>query len=233
MGTGFITATVPTYVCEVSKAEKRGTMVATQLSIMIFGICLAYWTDYGAVATLDPNSEFVWRFPVAFQSVFAIGCATMIWALQESPRWLYAHGKHAQATRVFAQLYDTPEESAEVAESIGELREAMKMEQKASTGEGFQWKAIFVDKSDVKTTRRIMLAFAVGCWQELLGSSVLSYFATILFEKNLNFSLNKSLLLAGLLNIAYFFGALPPIFTYDRFGRKSVLIYGSALMTLA
>ena len=210
----------------------RGSMIALQLALAILGVVIAYWLDYGVVQHLE--GQVVWRFPIAFQCVFAIACGTSIWTLPESPRWLYKKGRHTQAISVFAQLFDCELDAISVRESIAEIQEAILLEKSASqTNGGFEWNNILYDKSDLKITRRIELTFLVGFFQEITGSSMLVYFSSILFQDSLGFDAIKSQLLGGCLNVVYFAGALPAIWTFDKFGRRIVLISGSIVMTIS
>jgi MFS family permease len=68
-GMGCITSAVPIWQCETTPAHLRGRTMAIELSCLIVGIVVAYWIDYGC--SLYTN-EFQWRFPIAFQIVFAI-----------------------------------------------------------------------------------------------------------------------------------------------------------------
>lgn len=45
----------------------------------------AYWTDFGTAAY---SSSFQYRFPFAFQAVFAVLLIIQIIGLPETPRWL-------------------------------------------------------------------------------------------------------------------------------------------------
>lgn len=70
------------------------------------GICLSYWLDFG-FSFLEPSSVS-WRFPFAFQIVFAIIILVAILPLPESPRWLILKGKEDEAIEVLAALSDLP-----------------------------------------------------------------------------------------------------------------------------
>ena len=43
MGIGYITSVTPVYQSEVSKAAHRGWHVCCQLTMLLFGLMLAYW----------------------------------------------------------------------------------------------------------------------------------------------------------------------------------------------
>lgn len=70
------------------------------------GICLSYWLDFG-FSFLEP-SEVAWRFPIAFQMVFAILIIVLILELPESPRWLILKGEENEAMDVLSALSNLP-----------------------------------------------------------------------------------------------------------------------------
>lgn len=63
LGTGLTSSTVPMWIAEVAKAGVRGRDIAIELCIVLFGVALAYWMDYGMAKY---GGEVAWRFPVAF-----------------------------------------------------------------------------------------------------------------------------------------------------------------------
>ena len=171
IGNGMNTSTIPVYVAETAKSNLRGSMVAVQLNIVIFGIVLAYWLDYGTVRNL--TGEAVWRFPIAFQIVFAVITLATIMFLPESPRWLYAHGHKEESVTVLARLMDCDENDDRVAEIENEMEEAVRLE---SEQEKFHWKNLINDKTDVKTTRRLILCFMVQMMQQFTGINVTAFY---------------------------------------------------------
>lgn len=76
LGVGAFTATVPMWVTECSKAHNRGKMVMLEGCFAIGGVALASWLDFGFFFV--KNNPVNWRFPIAFQSVFAIIVLSLI-----------------------------------------------------------------------------------------------------------------------------------------------------------
>lgn len=65
------------------------------------GFCVANWMSY---ALFDSNGAFQWRFPLAFQLVYAAVVVTFLPLTVESPRWLLLRGRFEEARVALAQL---------------------------------------------------------------------------------------------------------------------------------
>lgn len=76
LGVGALTATVPMWVTECSKAHNRGRLVMLEGCFAIGGVALANWLNFGFYFL--KNNPVNWRFPIAFQSVFAIIVLSLI-----------------------------------------------------------------------------------------------------------------------------------------------------------
>ena len=92
------TSTVPTWASETSKSHKRGKMVMIEGAMISGGIMVSYWIDF-AFSWLEP-STISWRFPIAFQIMFALPLLALIMELPESPRWLILKGREDEALSV-------------------------------------------------------------------------------------------------------------------------------------
>jgi MFS family permease len=104
-GNGLNTSTVPTWQSECSKSHRRGQLVMVEGALITGGICISYWLDFGCSFI---NSQASWRFPIAFQIVFALTIMAFILELPESPRWLILKGKEDEAMSVLGALSDLP-----------------------------------------------------------------------------------------------------------------------------
>jgi len=228
IGNGMNTSTIPVYVSETARSNRRGSMIAVQLSIVIFGIVMAYWIDYGTVRNL--TGEAVWRFPIAFQIVFALITLSTILLLPESPRWLYGHGRKDESISVLSRLMSCDEDDEQVLYIVNEMEEAVRLE---SEQVKFQLKSILKDQTDVKTTRRLILCFMVQMMQQFTGINVTAFYVTIVLQKNVGLSLDTSALVAGFIQLAFWVGTLPPIWTVERFGRRPTLLIGSVVLSIS
>jgi Sugar (and other) transporter len=65
-----INSAVPTYLSETgSEVGDRGPANAFNAFMLISGVPIAYWVDYGFTKM---DNQISWRLPIAFQCIFAI-----------------------------------------------------------------------------------------------------------------------------------------------------------------
>ncbi|RDW76938.1 hypothetical protein BP6252_04991 [Coleophoma cylindrospora] len=231
VGNGMNTSTIPVYVSETAQSNRRGRAIAIQLSVVIFGTVIAYWLDYGTIKNL--TGEIIWRFPIAFQIVFALITLFSMPFLPDTPRWLYAHGRQAEALDVLSRLMSCPVDDPQVLRIEEEMKEALNIEKETTS---FKWMEIIHDKSDLKNTRRLVLCFMIQLMQQFTGINVIAFYGkstcvTIVLESNLGYSRSSSSFIAGFIQIAFWFGTFPPMIMVDKYGRRPVLLWGSVALT--
>jgi len=110
IGNGANTSSIPVWQAETSKSHNRGLLICIEAAMIAVGTVIAYWLDFG-FSFIDNSSQ--WRFPIAFQIVFAFLLIVGIMILPESPRWLLNHGDEAEAQKVLAALNQTTEDNEE------------------------------------------------------------------------------------------------------------------------
>jgi MFS family permease len=76
---GAISSAVPTYLSETGiEIGDRGPANAFNAALLISGVPLAYWIDYG-FTKMDTQAS--WRVPIIFQCLFAIFSGGIMWFL--------------------------------------------------------------------------------------------------------------------------------------------------------
>jgi MFS family permease len=180
---GLNTTMVPIWVAETSKAKSRGAFIAAQLSIVILGLTIAYWFDYGMLQHY-PNSSAVWRLPIAFQVVFILLTFATIFFLPESPRYLYANGHTEDADSIMARIYSVPVDSAEVAKHRADVFAVLEAEKEYH----FTFKNLFYDTSPVNTTWRLWLGVGIQFFQQMDGNNIVSYVSIVFVWRSMDLS---------------------------------------------
>ncbi|KAF7543473.1 hypothetical protein G7Z17_g10719 [Cylindrodendrum hubeiense] len=226
LGNGMNTSTIPVWHSELMNAHDRGRGLAIELAINIFGVMLAYWTDYGMSFVLN-ESQF--RFPLALQILFALVTLAGILALPESPRWLVAHDRHDEAREILwavnKNAKQITKDDAGISRNLAEIQHAIREEREAAQTSSF--KAMFKN-GDQKFLYRTLLGIGGQFMQQLSGINLITYYAPVIFQKSVGMSQRMSLLLAGFNGIAYFFSSLIPIWIIDRLGRRKLMLFAAA-----
>ena len=125
---------------------------------------IAYWIDYGA--SYGPP-DLVWRFPIAFQIIFAVIIAGGMFFLPESPRWLLTQERWEEGSRVIAALRGYEIDSEETANErtiiMDSIRASGFSEQKTTPV-----KALFTN-GKTQHFRRMMLGASSQLMQQVGG----------------------------------------------------------------
>ena len=133
------------------EARERGPEVSYQLALLITGVALAYWVDFGFVQGLDRHI-YLWRIPLAMQSCFAIFSAFLLFFLPDTPRWYYARGREAEGDAVLSRLHALPVES----EPVQLMRQEIVSSIKEEDDEGkINFWLLFWDNSELQFGRRL------------------------------------------------------------------------------
>jgi MFS family permease len=128
VGIGYITSVTPVYQSESSASSQRGWQVCCQLTIMLFGLILAYWINYGVNSH---RSGFQWRFSLLFQAVFAISILAIALWMPDAPRWLMGHdGNEERGLVVLTKLRGLKAENDIVQREKDDIVEAIIMKSK-------------------------------------------------------------------------------------------------------
>src|SRR5258706_1503998 len=98
LGIGGSSVLGPMYIAEVAPAKWRGRLVGLFQFNIVFGILLAYLSNYIVGAMQFGAAE--WRWKLGIPAVPAVFFLVMLFGIPRSPRWLVKKQKIAQARDV-------------------------------------------------------------------------------------------------------------------------------------
>ncbi|KAI8381271.1 general substrate transporter [Radiomyces spectabilis] len=224
-GNGMNTATVPVYQSEVSPPKSRGAHVCFECFLLVVGIGIAYWLEYGLYFV---GGEFAWRFPLAFQNLFALILIAGTFVLPETPRWLVAHDRDEEAKEVLARLWtDGDKDHPRCIAEYEEIRDGIDLERREGIS---SYKELF-SKGKFNNRYRVCLGMLSQIIQQLCGINVTTYYlATVMAQAGMDRA--TSMLMAGVDSIVYGLGSLLPIVLVERIGRRKIMIWGLVLQTI-
>src|SRR4051812_33268866 len=102
LGIGVSSVAAPTYVSEISTPSTRGRLVAMYQFNIVFGILIAFLSNYFLQGVGGPND---WRWMLGVMAVPSLIYTVMVFGIPESPRWLVAVKKDdATARKVMKRL---------------------------------------------------------------------------------------------------------------------------------
>lgn len=106
---GAITATVPSYIAELSVVSIRGILTGFFEVAYQLGSLVGFWINYGINQHMDVTSTASWRVPMAVQLIPAGFLFIGGFFLHESPLWLMRKGREEQATKVLEAVRKLPQ----------------------------------------------------------------------------------------------------------------------------
>jgi len=85
LGIGVSSVAAPTYISEISTATNRGRLVAMYQFNIVFGILVAYLSNYALAGVGGEND---WRYMLGMMAIPSILYTVLVLFIPESPRWL-------------------------------------------------------------------------------------------------------------------------------------------------
>ncbi|EED24029.1 sugar transporter, putative [Talaromyces stipitatus ATCC 10500] len=225
LGVGGFTAVVPMYISESSRAENRGRMVLLEGFFAIGGIVVASWLEFGLYYVQD--NDVSWRFPIAFQLIFAIIVTSCILFLPESPRWLVSKNRVEEAAVVLGRLEDTDGDSEAVALGLDTIQHSLQDE---SGSERSHNPFAF---NETRNFHRTCLAIGVNILAQMSGINIITFYSDTIFQTDLGYTGTTSRIISGCLQIWQFICAGIAVYLIDRVGRRRLLISAALGMAIS
>jgi sugar porter (SP) family MFS transporter len=223
-GNGINTSTVPTWQSECCKSHRRGQMVMIEGAMITCGITISYWVDFGLMFT-DPN-EVAWRFPLAFQIFFAAIILAFVMFLPESPRWLILKGREEEAREVLACLMGDETDEIFLDTEFTAIKATVLEMAKGS------FRDMFTMGPD-RHFHRTMLAYVNQMFQQISGINLITYYIPTILQSQIGLTGTVSRLISACNGTEYFAASWVAVFTVEKFGRRTLMIFGAIGMSLS
>ena len=206
VGVGASSVAAPFFISEIAPANKRGSLVATYQFNIVFGILIAFFSNYLIGSYIIENA---WRWMLGIEAVPAIIYCVMILGIPNSPRWLLLRGNdEAKAKKLLQQL----DPLANVEERIKAIKKSV-----------FRKQTNFFSG---QYNKPILLAFLLAFFNQVSGINFILYYAPRIFEAA---GINQSNTLIasvpiGIVNLIF---TLLGMYLIDKMGRKQLMTIGS------
>jgi len=230
LGVGIASMTSPMYIAEIAPAKKRGQLVSFYQLAVVFGFFIVFLAIYfigGGNSTTtstetidqihDHNVSNGWRVMFWSELLPAIAFFVLLFSVPHTPRWLMIKSREKDAKKALSKIIikesDVTLELNEIKLSLADNKHYKKANLFAK-GLGFV----------------LFLGIMLSVFQQITGINAILYYGAEIFSKALGYGPEDALkqqLWLGTVNLVFTFIA---IFTVDKWGRKPLLIVGTAGM---
>jgi sugar porter (SP) family MFS transporter len=229
MGIGLASSLSPMYIAEISPAAIRGRFVSINQLTIVIGVLIAQVANWlislhdqqlpdNATTTMileSWNGQYGWRWMFAAETVPAFLFFLLMFFVPESPRWLVKNGQSSMAERILSKVGG--QEYAK--EEVADIQNTLSNEEIAHVN--------FRDLLEPKMKKVIIIGIILAVFQQWCGINTIFYYATDIFEaagygvKDIMFNI----VITGTVMLLFTFIAIG---TVDKFGRKVLMLIGSA-----
>ncbi|KDE90101.1 MFS transporter [Stenotrophomonas maltophilia] len=218
----------PAYIAEVAPARYRGRLATVQQIAIITGLTAAFLSNYLLAAAAGASTEPLWAGQAAWRWMFWMQAAPslvfllLLLTIPESPRYLVVKRRKDDALRVLTRLLGNDKARAtleEIDASLSNDHHRPRLSDLKSRATG-------------RIRPIVWVGVGLACFQQLVGINVVFYYGAVLWQA-VGFSENDALLinvLSGALSIG---ACVVTVLLIDRIGRKPLLWFGSAGMSLS
>jgi len=207
---GASSVVAPMYITEIAPAKNRGKLVATFQFNIVFGILIAYLSNYLLQGVGGDDS---WRLMLGVVAIPALIYCILVFFVPESPRWLMVHRRDYDTARKILEISD-PEG---VDEAILDIQRTIELEHRKESISAFLSK---------KYSIPIFLAIFIAFFNQMSGIDAVIYFTPRVFELagiNTQAAFLQSAGV-GLVNLVF---TMAGLYLIDRIGRKKLMLIGS------
>mmetsp|Transcript_123004 Transcript_123004/g.200050 ORF Transcript_123004/g.200050 Transcript_123004/m.200050 type:complete len:476 (+) Transcript_123004:157-1584(+) len=219
IGMGYVVVSM--YIAEVAPAEMRGRLTTLEDVFLNVGILLGYfvnWLLYGM-----PND---WRWMLSLGSILPfLVCAALFHPhMPESPRWLHARGRDAEAEEVLTYFVGA-EESKQAVNAMAEQG------QKGEKEEFVTWRSVLCSWHDKPVRRMLLAGIAVACASTACGYLAVAYYSSTVLKMSM--SERTAFAATVVMGVAKLLVVIFVLMVLEQTGRRILLLASTVLCGFA
>ncbi len=217
---GTASVVSPLYIAEIAPPQSRGRLVAITQFNTVFGILVAYFTNY-VIASLfsshaDAGISIAWRWMFGILAAPSVLFFLLVLSIPESPRWLVKRQRRDEAQEILGKLGNKDVDSL-----LDEIVASLHQDSVRSTEPFFQR----------KYRKPILLAMMVATFNQFTGINALIYYTADIFRMA-GAERASALFQSVIIGATCLLCTLLAMAVIDHFGRKRLLMLGAAGMAV-
>ncbi|MGB5172962.1 MAG: sugar porter family MFS transporter [Eudoraea sp.] len=208
LGVGASSVAAPIYISEISSSKNRGQLVALYQFNIVFGIFLAFISNY-LLKGFDGAND--WRWMLGVEAIPALIYSILVLKIPNSPRWLVITKKDDVAALKTLEFLSNKEHAKEKLIEI-----------KTSSDKDKGKESLFT----LKYKTPLILAFLLAFFNQLSGINFILYYAPEILERA-GLAAKESLFSSISIGIVNLIFTLVGIRLIDKMGRRQLMKIGS------
>ncbi len=231
IGIGVASALSPMYIAEVSPSRVRGRLVSLNQMTIVLGILgaqIVNWqladpvpSSFSEADILSSwNGQMGWRWMFWAETIPAALFLLLSLLIPESPRWQALHGMTPRAVHTLTRIGGPAYAQSELS-SISESAAIESREEQAGLSVLFSKRYATV----------LILGIVIAVFQQWCGTNVIFNYAQEIFSAA-GYQVGDvlfNIVITGIANVVFTFVAL---YTVDRWGRRSLMLFGAGGLCL-
>lgn len=208
LGVGASSVAAPIYISEIASSESRGRLVALYQFNIVFGILIAFISNYLLKGFGGEND---WRWMLGVEAIPALLYSVMVMRVPDSPRWLALKKRDDDSALSILQVTLTKEKALEKLNEIKlDLKSVLNRE----------------NLFQKKYSKVLWLGFFIAFFNQLSGINFVLYYAPEILERS-GLAGKESLFSSisiGIINLIF---TIVGVRLIDKLGRRQLMKIGS------
>lgn len=218
IGMGFIL--VSTYLTEVCPVAMRGPLTALQEVFLNVGLVLGYVSNW---ALKGVQNDWRWMIGLGAALPLLAFVLMLFHFVPESPRWLFLHGRQAEAMEVLTSFVGYAEADAAC--------DAMRKELELKGQGAASWVDLFRACEYPPKRRALAAALAIAVAQTASGYLGLTYFSSTMFRTSMGESVAfQATVLMGIVKLLV---CVVVVCVLERVGRRPMILASLSITTVS